>query len=112
MPEATLTAGPLTPSGESGSAQTFSAQFANPSGASAFTNVWMLISYAFDGRNACFISLNRGANALYLADDADANWPGPAALGANTTLSNSQCAVNAAGSSVVLSGTILTLNVA
>jgi hypothetical protein len=47
------TAGPLSPSSGSGSAQTFSAQYTNPGGASGFTSAFILINNSFAASNSC-----------------------------------------------------------
>ncbi len=55
---------------------------------------------------------HRASNSLYLTNDAATLWQYPVTLGQNGTVQNSQCSVNAAASSVVSSGTTMTLNLA
>jgi hypothetical protein len=104
------TAGPLTPSSGSGTSQTFTAQYTNPGGASAFRNAFLLFNSVFDSHNACYVSYTPG-NGLYLLSDNASTWMGPITPGTSATLQNTQCILNASGSSASLSGTILTMNV-
>jgi hypothetical protein len=71
----------------------------------------MDINAQLSATNACYFYYSRASNALYLANDAGA-WQGPVTVGSAGTLANSQCSVNAGGSSVSASGTTLTLNLA
>jgi hypothetical protein len=64
------------------------------------------------GASACYIYFSRAAGTLYLTNDAGTAWQSPITMGQNATLQNSQCIVNAAGSSQSGSGNNLTLNVA
>lgn len=62
------------------------------------------------GVNACFI--HASGNQFWLRDDANGAWIGPVAAGSAGRLSNTQCAVAAAGSSMSSSGDSLTVIVA
>jgi hypothetical protein len=64
------------------------------------------------GRNACYIAFVQSIATLVLVNDAgDAGGPyaGAIAIPGSGTVSNSQCTVNAVGSSVSGSGNVLTL---
>jgi hypothetical protein len=101
----------VTPHSSSGSSQTFAFTFTDPNGATDIVSTQMDINAQLSATNACYFYYSRASNALYLASDAGA-WQGPVTVGGSGTLSNSQCTVNAATSSVSASGTTLTLNLA
>src|SRR5204863_254518 len=106
------TAGPLSPASGSGASQTFSAPFTNAGGAAAFTSAYMLINSGFNASNACYVQYLPGSNSLYLLNDAASTWQGPITPGSASTLTNSQCTLNGAGSSVTSVGNTLTVNAA
>jgi hypothetical protein len=101
----------VTPNSSSGSSQTFAFTFTDPNGATDIVSTQMEINAQLSATNACYFYYSRASNALYLANDAGA-WQGPVTVGGSGTLSNSQCSVNAGGSSASASGTTLTLNLA
>ena len=102
----------VAPNAGSGSAQSFAATFSDPAGAGDILAARVLINNSFSGTNACFLYYYGGASKiLYLLSDTGALQTG-IPIGATGTLSNSQCAVNVAASSAVLSGNSLTLNLA
>jgi hypothetical protein len=70
----------------------------------------MLINGTLSAVNGCLLSYARLSNVVYLRNDAGTLWLGPVTLGAGT-LQNSQCIVNAAGSSASGSTNTLTVNV-
>lgn len=90
----------------------FSATFTDSGGAQNLTWVQMLINFDLDGRNACQVQYYRPANALALVNDAGTGASAPVAPGSAAILKNSQCTLYVAGSSVVLSGNVLTINMA
>jgi hypothetical protein len=61
---------------------------------------------------SCTIYYDRTANTLWLLNDPASAWLGPLTPGAAASLQNSQCTLNAAGSSVSGLGNNLTVNVA
>lgn len=101
----------VTPSSGSALSQTFQFLFSDSGGASQLSGVNALIAGSFDGRNACWVYYSPGSNQISLASDSTATWSG-ANIGSNINLSNSQCTINAAASSVAISGNNLTLNLA
>jgi hypothetical protein len=82
-------------------------------GAGDFGVVDLLVNNFIDGRNACYLAYVAAANTLYLVDNAgDAGGPfagGMVLNGAAATIQNSQCSVNAVGSSAAKAGNTLTL---
>jgi hypothetical protein len=72
---------------------------------------WVLIGSALDGRRACYVAYYRPGNVIYLTpDNGDAGQAQSTVLAGNNFLSNSQCRVEASGSSAVVSGNRLTLH--
>ena len=108
---ATVTAVSATPSGGSGIAQTFALQYSNTLGAADIAQAWVWISAAFgsNAANSCMVYYNRPSNTLFLLNNAGTAWE-PAILGQATTLQNNQCSIDVSGSTAVLSGNTLTLN--
>jgi hypothetical protein len=109
----TVTANSVTPSSGSLAGQTFALQYSDTAGA---TNVQLVYAYfnatlASSASNSCFLYYNIAAKQINLLDNAGAAWM-TATPGAATTLQNSQCSLNVAGTSVTLSGSTLTLNLA
>jgi len=95
--------------GGSGVEQVFTAVFRAAAAGTGFKNVQLLINRDLDGRGACWVGFDPTNNLLYLVDDAGALLP---ALPTGTVGSreNSQCRVNALGSSATISGTDLIVN--
>jgi hypothetical protein len=109
----------VSPGAGSGLTQTFTFTFEDPAGYLDLGVVDVLINGNFlDGRHACyaaFVPASATSGYLYLVDDAgDGGYAGgsPIALPSSGTLGNSQCTIDAAGSSVSGSGNTLTLNLA
>jgi hypothetical protein len=108
VPAAPVSVNPNTGSGPS---QLFSFNFTDGNGAADIVSTQIDISGQLVASGACYVYYARGTNALYLANDAGA-WQGPLTVGAAGTLQNSQCTLDAGGSSVSSSGSVLTLNLA
>jgi len=101
----------VTPSSGSGASGTFSFTSSSPDGAGYIAQMQMMFNYGVDGGRACYLSYSAASNLLYLYGD-QGPWEAPANVGAVGTLSNSQCSVNLAASSVSGSVDALTLNLA
>jgi hypothetical protein len=102
-----------TPVSGSGLTQTFALQYSNSGSAGNLKQVWVWFTNAF-GSNAsssCLLNYDRASRQLYLLNDAASDWM-PGVLGIGTVLQNGQCSVALNRSSVSMSGTTLTLNVA
>ena len=99
------------PSSGSGSSHTFAVTVADSSGATAISTVFFLVNSSGSGANACFVEFNRAANTFRLLSDSGSVWLGPITLGATTSVSNSQCAVNAATGFTSASGNNLTVRI-
>jgi hypothetical protein len=111
-PTVGITADSATPSSGSGTTQTFALQYSDGAGATDLANVWVWFTAAFGGSssNSCMLYYNRPTGTLNLLSDGSMWMQG--ARGRRSTVQNSQCAANLAGSSATLSGNTLTLNLA
>ncbi len=99
----------------SGFNQTFTLRYNHPGGVAQIGVVNALVNNALIGSNACYIAYSQPLGVLYLVNDGGVGVGLSSALtlGGTGAVSNSQCTVNAAGSSAVASGNslVLTLNV-
>jgi hypothetical protein len=100
----------VTPSTGSGQAQTFSFVISDSDGATDVVWVHAVLNSTLNLSSACYFAYNGGF--LYLANDAATATLGIVPLGGSGTVENSQCRLNASGSSATLSGNTLTLKVA
>jgi hypothetical protein len=102
----------VTPSSGSGATGTFSALYSDSAGATDLAQVYLRFATTPTGAaNVCMMRYDRATGLLALRDDAGVWKPG-ATIPSTTTQQNSQCSINFAGSSAVLSGNTLTLSVA
>jgi len=95
-----------------GTAQSFTLTLTDSNGAADIGIVNLLIDNFLDGRQSCYLAYVVSTNTLLLVDDAgDAGGPfaGSMVLNGSGAIHNSQCNVNGAGSSPVLSANNLTL---
>ena len=102
----------VTPASGSGMSQTFSFLLSDSKGYTTISSSMIIVNSSLSVANGCYIYFSRAANQLYLNNNAGTSWQGPITMGTTATLSNSQCTINAAGSSATGSGNNLTLNVA
>ena len=94
------------------SSQTFAVQYSDTAGATSLQWVWVYFSAALTNpANSCFVYYNRTSNQIELLQDNGAAWLS-ATPGASTNLQNSQCSLNVAATTVVVTGDTLTLNLA
>lgn len=99
-----------SPASGTGMTQAFSFVYGDTAGSQALSGVNVLINSSTNGTGACWIYYDTNAKTVWLATDDASTW-NSAAAGASTTLSNSQCSVNAGTVSAAGSGNNLTLNV-
>ena len=102
----------VTPSSGTGSSTTFALTYSDPDGFADMSPVYVLINGALDSRNACYAVYYPASSSLYLLNDTAAGTVGPVTPGATGTVQNSQCTINASGSSASGTGTNLVLNLA
>ena len=104
----------LTPATSSAQTQQFTASWQDQSSYLNITAAQILVNASLDGAHACYVAFQpSGANSgtVLLVDDAgDAGGPFQSlALPGSGTVSNSQCSISGAGSSVSASGNTLSL---
>jgi uncharacterized repeat protein (TIGR01451 family) len=106
----------VSPGAGIGANQTFTFTFSDPSGYQNLQVVNVLMNNYLDGIQACYVAYSKYYGMLLLVDDGgDSAGPYagyltvPSAGSITGSMSNSQCTVNGAGSSVVGSGNTLTL---
>ncbi|MGP0075876.1 MAG: hypothetical protein ACLPWF_28500, partial [Bryobacteraceae bacterium] len=102
----------VTPNSQSGLNQTFVLEYSDTAGAASLQNLWVWFGASLGGSaNSCVLNYNIASNQVTLLAN-DGETPLTAPVGAPTTLENSQCSLNVASSSALLSGNTLTLDLA
>jgi hypothetical protein len=110
--------GGVSPTRSATTGQTYTFTFTDTNGYADLAVVDVLTNNALNGIGACYVAFahtSATSGYLYLVDNAgDGGYAAgsPIALPSSSTLSNSQCTINGAGSSVSASGNTLTLNLA
>jgi len=112
VPAAFIQPTSVTPSSGSGSSQTFTFTYTDSKGYGAILSSMIIVNTTASVSNGCFIFFIPASNSLYLSNNAGTAWQGPITMGQSTTLTNSQCTLNASSSSFSGSGNNLTLNLA
>jgi hypothetical protein len=97
----------VTPSVGSGLNATLVAQYSDPNGGSDLASVGVWVGSAY--KNSCYLYYQAGSNSIFLLNDSDSGWLGPLVLGTATAIQNSQCVINAASTSISISGDVFTL---
>jgi hypothetical protein len=100
----------VSPSSGSGLSQTFTFVFSDTGGAGDLYQQFVLFNSSTGTASACEVQYD--GPSLYLLSDSGGSWLGPMTPGSASSLSNSQCTLNATGSSASASGTTLTLSLA
>lgn len=108
----TITADSVLPASGSGMSQSFVLRYSSTAGGSDVSTAWVWISSSFaaSAANSCMIYYNRALNQLGLLTDGGSVWS-QASVGSAATLANSQCSVNLASVSAIVSGNSLELAV-
>jgi hypothetical protein len=90
----------LSPNSGAGNSQVFAAKYstANPGG-SNIDHTYLLINTSVNGTNGCMVEFTPATNLFRLINNDGVTWTAPAAAGSGAVLSNSQCSLNASGSS-------------
>ena len=102
----------VSPSSGSGASQTFSYVFSDSNGYEDMTSIQILVNETLSASGSCYLYYVLTANELYLRNDASSDWLGPQTVGAAGMLQNTKCSVDLGTSSVLGSGTSLTLDLA
>ncbi len=103
----------IAPASGVGNTQTFTATISDANGFIDIAKVYLLVGTSAEtSAGACSVQYDQAANHFTLNNDAGTGWTAGVTPGSSGSLSNSQCTLNAAGSSVAGEGDRLTLNVA
>jgi streptogramin lyase len=102
----------LSPGLGSGLTQTFTMAYSDPNGIADLSDVVALFNTSVNPANACAVVYIPASNLLYLYNNAGTALTTGVTPGSSGSVSNSQCTLAGAGSSVNTSGNNLTLNVA
>jgi hypothetical protein len=101
----------MSPATGTGSTGVISFTYTDASSTNNLQTAWALINFAIDGRAACYVAYYRPGNQLYLyPDNGDGAQATSIVLTGTNTIENSQCKISAQGSSVVLNGATMTVN--
>ena len=102
----------VSPINSSGANGLFTFTASNSTGATKIDWMEALINTTLTEAFACYVHYDRASNIAYLRNDNNPSWAASGVLGGQGTLANSQCALDLATSSVSVSGTTFTLNLA
>ncbi len=105
------TATSVSPSASSSAPNTnvlFDAVFTDVDGASTLGNLNLWFTVGAGQTDACRVEYRRSTNELRLYGNSNSGWQF-STPGVNTTMSNTQCQVNVGSTTVIVSGTTLTL---
>ena len=94
----------LTPASGQGASATFVLAVADPAGANDLASVQFLVGSSTGLENACAVTYAAQQNQFALSSDSGSSYVGALTPGQASTISNSQCTLSGAGSSVQLSG--------
>ena len=95
----------VIPNSGSGPGQRFSFTISDQGGAGYLTGLEALFSSSLNTANACLLVYDRTANVVSLSFDTPANGSAPVTPGSNTVVSNSQCTLRGANTTVVIGTT-------
>ena len=101
----------VVPSAGSGPAQRFSFTVSDQGGSGYIVAVAMLFSATLDPTNACSLVYDRTRNTISLAFDNPANGAASLVPGSSTVVSNHQCTLRGANSTIVAGTTSLVVTV-
>ena len=101
----------VVPSAGSGPSQRFSFTVSDQGGSGFIVAVAMLFSPTLDTNNACSLVYDRTRNTISLAFDNPANGAASVVPGSSTVVSNHQCTLRGANSTVVAGTTSLVVTV-
>jgi len=99
------TATSVVPASGFGPAQRFTFTISDQGGSAYLTGLAALIGPTLNTNNACSLVYDRGTNRVSLSYDTAANGSSPVTLGSNTVVSNSQCSLRGANTTVTFTAT-------
>jgi len=97
----------VTPVASTSNAQQFQFSFSDTKGAQDLSILNVLINSSLNGANACYLAYNTSRNLLYLVNDQNTALSPALVPGSPGLLSNSQCTVFSATSSITASGNVV-----
>ncbi len=112
QPLQTLAVASFSPHSGSGITQTFTGVYSDPNGIADIATVRLLLNKSVNPAHACYVLYYRYDNTLYLENDGGSGYAGGITPGSAGQVSNGQCTLSGAGSSVSVDGNNLTLNAA
>ena len=101
----------VAPASGSGPSNRFSFTVSDAGGSSFITGLTGLIASSLSTTSACYIVYDRTANTISLAYDNPANGASPVTPGGTQVVSNSQCTLKAADSTVTIGTTTVVVTV-
>jgi YVTN family beta-propeller protein len=102
----------VSPNSGSGTAQVFTAVYSDAQGAADLSTVRILLNTSVSAANGCYVMYSPALNALYLENNAGNGTSAALTPGSSSSVSNSQCTLAGAGSSVAKSGNNMTVKYA
>jgi len=99
----------VVPASGSGPAQRFTFTASDPGGASLTNNLSVLFAPTLNNVSACYMVWDGTAQTISLGYENPANGATPGTLGSNAIISNNQCNLNLANSTIVFAGNTVTL---
>jgi hypothetical protein len=95
----------VVPGSGSGASQRFTFTVSDQGGSGFLTGLAALIAPTFNHNNACSLVYDRAANRVSLSYDTASNGSSPVAPGSSTVVSNSQCSLKGANTTVTYTAT-------
>jgi hypothetical protein len=95
----------VIPGSGTGPGQRFSFTISDQGGAGFLTGLEVLFASSPNTTNACLLVYDRTANTVSLSYDSPANGAAPLVAGSNTVVSNSQCTLRGANTTLVIGTT-------
>jgi hypothetical protein len=100
----------LTPTSGVGATQIFSVTASDANGADDVASIYFLLNDRLSSVGACQVAYDRTSNLVWLIGDNGTTWLAAGMIGSGSSVSNTQCILNATASSRFSNGTALTLN--
>jgi hypothetical protein len=102
----------LSPSSGAGQSAVLTAVLSDPNGATALSEVFLLVNKSLTGANSCEVHFLPRTNQLWLLNDAGTAWLTPVLTpGGSGSVANSQCTLYAGSSTVSTAGNDMTFKV-
>jgi hypothetical protein len=101
----------LSPTSGQGSAATFALAVSDPGGAANLSTVQLIVGSSTSLASACAVTYLAQQNTFALTNDAGTAYQAYVTPGQATSISNTQCTLSGAGSSVQKAGNVLTMTV-